>query len=147
MSGFRRPESVLVIVYTDDLKILLLKRNEPFEFWQSVTGSLEDGESPADAAVREIAEETGLASGDRLADAGRQRVFQIDPRWLDRYAPRINENLEYEWHYRLDAPVDVQVNPAEHDEWAWVTIDEAIERVWSWTNREALEALRSVATP
>lgn len=88
-----------------------------------------------------------MASGDRLTDAGRQRVFEIDPRWLDRYAPQITENLEYEWHYRLDAPVDVQMHPAEHDEWAWVPIDEAIERVWSWTNREALETLRSVATP
>ena len=31
---------------------LLLKRREPFPFWQSVTGSLDPGESAPDAAMR-----------------------------------------------------------------------------------------------
>ena len=123
--------------------MLLLRRTQPFAFWQSVTGSLEADESPAQAAAREIHEETGLLPNDRLVDAGLQRTFQIDPRWLDRYAPGITENIEYEWHYRVDSPIDVQIDRAEHSEWQWLPVDEAIERVWSWTNRAALEALRS----
>ena len=43
----------------------------------------------------------------------------------------------------LDSTVDVTLDPAEHSEWQWVPIDEAIEGVWSWTNREALESLRA----
>ncbi|RLA27835.1 MAG: dihydroneopterin triphosphate diphosphatase, partial [Gammaproteobacteria bacterium] len=31
----RRPESILVVVYTDNADILLLKRSQPFAFWQS----------------------------------------------------------------------------------------------------------------
>ncbi len=57
---FRRPESVLVAVFAADGQALLLRRSQPFEFWQSVTGSLGDGESPDAAAVRELFEETGL---------------------------------------------------------------------------------------
>lgn len=142
MSGPRRPESVLVVVHTDDLDVLLLRRIAPFGFWQSVTGSLDPGESAAAAARRELEEETGLSDAERLTDTGVSRTFTIDPRWLHRYAPGVTENREYEWRYRLPAPVEIRSDPDEHSEWAWFPIDEAIELVWSWTNREALEQLR-----
>jgi len=122
---------------------LLLRRVSPFDFWQSVTGSLLQSESPADAAARELVEETGLSVEGRLHDTGRARLFTIDPRWRDRFAPCVTENLEHEWHYMLDSTVDVTLDPAEHSEWQWVPIGEAIEGVWSWTNREALESLRA----
>lgn len=134
---------MLVIVYTDDANVLLLKRSAPFEFWQSVTGSLEEGESVADAAHRELSEETGFVNEGNLVDSGRRRIFTIDPRWRKRYAQGITENTEYEWHFRLRNPLDVRIDDAEHSAWQWVSIDAAIERVWSWTNREALQVLRT----
>ena len=144
MTGPRRPESVLVVVYTDGLDVLLLKRIEPFSFWQSVTGSLDPGESAADTALRELREETGLAGEGHLTDTGLSRVFTIDPRWLHKYPPGITENREYEWHYRLPGCIDITADPDEHSAWGWFPIEEAINRVWSWTNREALEQLRDL---
>jgi len=47
---------------------LLQRVNWP-EFWQSVTGSLDAGESPEQAAVRELREETGY-SAERLEEIG-----------------------------------------------------------------------------
>jgi dATP pyrophosphohydrolase len=140
----RRPESVLVIVYTDDGEVLLLQRRAPFEFWQSVTGSLDPGESPQDAALRELAEETGLSEERRLLDGRISRTFTIDPRWRDRYAPGVTENTEYEWHYRLTGATDIRIDEDEHTDYRWLPIDEAIDAVWSWTNRDALVNLRSV---
>ena len=142
MPGGRRPESVLVLVYADDRQVLLLRRVSPFDFWQSVTGSLEPGESPAETARRELLEETGLSGEGRLIDTGTRRAFTIDPRWRNRYAPGVTENVEYEWRYRLPRPLAITADPAEHSEWQWVAIDDAIRQVWSWTNREALERLR-----
>ena len=81
----RRPESVLVVIYTPD-EILLLKRNADFEFWQSVTGSLEAGETPDDAASRELFEETGIAEVE-LINCDHSAEFEISPRWRDRYPP------------------------------------------------------------
>jgi dATP pyrophosphohydrolase len=49
---FKRPESVLVVVHTDDGQVLQLLRREPTGFWQSVTGSLQEGETPLKAARR-----------------------------------------------------------------------------------------------
>lgn len=139
----RRPESVLVIVYTDDEKILLLKRNKPFEFWQSVTGSLEADETPEDGARRELVEETGLVDEGDLIDTGRHQIFTIDPRWRDRFADGVTENKEYEWHFCLNSSLDIEIDAAEHSDWRWVCIDQAIDKVWSWTNKTALEKLRT----
>ena len=85
MSEARRPESVLVVVYTDDAQVLLLRRRQPFDFWQSVTGSLKKGESHSDAAARELREETGYTSEGKLLFSDVSRHFEIDPRWRDRF--------------------------------------------------------------
>ena len=112
------------------------------QFWQSVTGSLERGESPTDAACRELQEETGLSDQGELIETGVSRVFTIDPRWRDRYAADVTENTEYEWRYRLEYSADIQLCDVEHSDYRWFDLDEAIDTVWSWTNKEALERLK-----
>ena len=131
-----------MIVYTDDAKILLLRRHSPFDFWQSVTGSLDVGEQSSDAAQRELNEETGFKEEGELVDTGVSRRFTIDPRWLDRYSPGVTENTEYEWRYRLPVTMEIQVNQEEHSAYSWMPLEEAIDAVWSWTNKEALRDLQ-----
>ena len=49
------------IFHPEDREILLLKvENEKVSFWQPITGGIESGESPEEACLREIKEETGL---------------------------------------------------------------------------------------
>ena len=45
MKAFKSPESVLVVIHTPELQVLLLERAAHAGYWQSVTGSQEDGES------------------------------------------------------------------------------------------------------
>ena len=139
--GYRRPESVLVVVATRDGQVLLLRRSAPFDFWQSVTGSLDPGECHAAAARRELFEETGLTDEGRLEYSGVARRFTIDPRWRDRYAPGIVENVEYGWHYLLDDTCPIRLSADEHSDYSWLPRRQALATVWSWTNREAIEAL------
>lgn len=129
-------------MYTDGGDILLLRRQAPFEFWQSVTGSLDPGESSQDAASRELFEETGFAAEGELIDRQYSRIFTIDPRWRKRYATGVTENKEHEWHYRLGDTADISLDDSEHSTYRWTAIDEAIDAVWSSTNKEALVALR-----
>ncbi len=142
-TAWRRPLSVLVLVHTRGGEVLLLHRRRPFSFWQSVTGSLEADEDHAATARRELAEETGIDAGERLRYTGVSRVFVIDPRWRDRYEPGVVENAEFEWRLELPQRCTIRLADDEHDDYAWVQLDEAIERVWSWTNREALRALQA----
>lgn len=141
MSGpYKRPESVLVVVYTDHGEVLLLRRREPADFWQSITGSLDGDETPQAAAARELQEETGLVTPTPRA-TGRTRRFPILPAWRRRYAPDVIENVEHEFQVRLTARTAIRINPAEHLEYLWLARTEALRRASSWTNRDAIERL------
>ncbi|HET8697078.1 MAG TPA: dihydroneopterin triphosphate diphosphatase [Gammaproteobacteria bacterium] len=142
--GFKRPESVLVVIHTRALECLLLERVQPKGFWQSVTGSLRWDETPAEAAAREVREETGLDPAG-LRDAHVQSSFPILPEWRARYGEGVDTNVEHLWYLELPAPRDVVLAPREHVRYGWLPLEEAIRKVSSWTNREALERLRAAA--
>ena len=144
--SFRRPESVLIIVYTAALECLLLERVRPAGFWQSVTGTLHWEETPAQAAVRELREETGLGAVG-LRDAGVTRRFPILPAWRSRYAPDVVENTEHLWYLERPDRQPITLNPAEHRRCVWLPLPEAIATVSSWTNRAGFEGLLPPASP
>ena len=116
----------------------MLRRNQPFDFWQSVTGSLRAGETHAEAAYRELLEETGLKGEGELRYSGISRQFVIDARWRDKFEAGAVENVEFEWHYRVPEIMDIQICDEEHSEFIWLPIPAAADKVWSWTNRDAL---------
>lgn len=140
-TAYRRPESVLVVVHTDGGDVLLLQRSQPFDFWQSVTGSLQPGETHVAAALRELREETGLGKDGILTFTGVSRQFTIDPRWRSRFAPGVTENVEYEYLYRLQNQAPITLSADEHTAWRWSRIEDAAACVWSWTNRHAIGQL------
>jgi len=140
---YRRPESVLILVYTKEAEVLMLKRSKPFPCWQSVTGSLRDNETQEVAASRELREETGLIDEGVMTCNNISRTFAIDSRWQHKYKDHNETNIEYEFCYLLDNRLEIKLNSLEHTDYCWLPIDAAIKKVWSWTNKQALELLAS----
>jgi dihydroneopterin triphosphate diphosphatase len=142
VSTHKIPISVLVVVYTADLQVLLLERADRPGFWQSVTGSQDEGETLEQTAVRELREETGLeAARHRLSDWRKQNRYEIYRRWRHRYAPGITHNTEHVFGMLLPRPVSVVLAPKEHLRYEWLGWREAADKVFSWSNAEAIREL------
>ena len=139
INKYKRPESVLVVVHTAT-HIMLIKRTDHANFWQSVTGSLEWGEMPESAALRELKEETSIEV-DALRTTGVTRSYAILEEWKKRYPPGAVRNREHLFYCYMDHQPEVQLNPREHDDIQWLDFQQAQAQVFSWSNRLAIQSL------
>ncbi|MGH8716355.1 MAG: dihydroneopterin triphosphate diphosphatase [Burkholderiales bacterium] len=141
-TSYKIPVSVLVVIYTPDLQVLLLERADHPDYWQSVTGSLGEGETLQQTAIREVKEETGLdATQYPLVDWGVQNEFEIFTEWRYRYAPGVTKNTEQVFGLLLPKTLLVTVSTREHLNFAWLPYREAAEKCFSWSNRDAILSL------
>ncbi|MGH2378519.1 MAG: NUDIX domain-containing protein [Candidatus Limnocylindria bacterium] len=120
--------------------VLPLKRARD-GIWHIPAGGVEEGETPRDAAGRELEEETGLQAAAQLQDL---KCSQRDPfgdHAHGNYPPGVSritlENLAVEapagWEPRLDA---------EHTEYQWRSFDDA-HALFQWDNtRSAFQVLQ-----
>lgn len=100
-----------------DGRVLILKRSKKVgtfkEHWAAISGTVEDGETPTHAALREIEEETGLSkgklshvkSGNAILVDSQEGSFRVFP-FLFRTE---TENINLNW---------------EHSEYAWISKNE-----------------------
>ena len=142
---FKIPESVLVVIYTPQLDVLLIRRADTTDFWQSVTGSKDEvGEELTQTAMREVLEETGidcrpgapLHAG--LRDWTLANVYDIYPRWQHRYAPGVTRNTEHVFGLAVPSGTVVVLNPREHTEYRWLPWRDAADACFSPSNAEAI---------
>lgn len=154
MTHYKQPVSVLVVIYavassaagradsavrTNGPEVLLLERADYQGYWQSVTGSLEAGETLRDAAIREVREETGLdALRYTLSDWRIENVYEIYAHWRYRYPPGVTHNTEHVFGLQLPHAVGVQLDRREHLNFQWLPWQDAAEKVFSPSNRSAI---------
>lgn len=114
-----RDVAAAVIQRVDDGRVLLVQRGPTAptfpNCWGVITGFMDPGESPAEAALREITEELGV-TGELVRDG---EPFTVD----------IGPFIVRAWPFlcRIDpaAPITLQ---AENQRWAWVPLDEVFAR-------------------
>jgi len=142
VAQYKIPISVLVVIHTPELQVLLLERADRPGFWQSVTGSQDAGETLPQTAQREIAEETGLDAGRyELFDWHKQNQYEIYRRWRSRYAPGVTHNTEHVFSLQVPLPLAVTVAAREHLQYVWLPWREAADKVFSWSNADAIREL------
>ena len=144
-SPFKIPQSVLVVIYTSALDVLLIKRADVADFWQSVTGSKDAlDESFGETAVREVQEETGidchagspLSAG--LVDWDLENVYDIYPQWRHRYGPGVTRNTEHLFGLCVPPGTPVVLSPREHTHYQWLPYRDAAAACFSPSNAEAI---------
>lgn len=125
------PQPVVAAVVTSDRGVLVGRRNDGRPPWTLIAGEIEPGESPADAAIREVKEETGLQ-----VDAGEREIGR-------RVHPATGRTMIY-LACRPVGRTDVHVgDPAELAEVRWARLAEVeqllpglYEPVWRHLVRE-----------
>ena len=130
---------VKVMVHDDHRVLLLHRKPERGNFWQPITGSIEDGETPIETARREILEETGNRREPDPLDL--EQSFMIESQYLAaRHSGPIIAS-EIGFVAELPSSATIHIDADEHDSFGWFTFDEAYETIrWS-DDREALERL------
>ena len=149
---YKIPQSVLVVIYTPALDVLLIKRADATDFWQSVTGSKDSvQESFAQTAVREVFEETGIVcepgSGGLLTlqDWFLENIYEIYPRWQHRYAPGVTRNTEHLFGLMVPQGTAIHLSPREHTAFRWLAYRDAALACFSPSNAEACLMLPRLA--
>jgi len=130
---------VKVMVHDDHRVLLLHRKPERGNFWQPITGSIEDGETPIETARREIVEETGHpGEPDPL---GLEQSFMIESQYLAARHPGPIIASEIGFVAELPSTATIHIDTDEHDDFGWFTFGQAYETIrWS-DDREALERL------
>ncbi|MDP2271109.1 MAG: lipoyl(octanoyl) transferase LipB [Archangium sp.] len=112
--------TVSVVVTREDGRVLLLERTAARGgFWQPVTGRVEAGESPLQAAQRELMEETGLESV----------VVPLDYEHCFPFGEGRPPQVFRETAFMAKARGEVRIDPGEHSACGWFTREEAIAKV------------------
>lgn len=149
-AAFKIPESVLVVIYTPEQDVLLIRRTD-WGTWQSVTGSKDHPEeSWLDTAIREVQEETGIDAchpSCHLQDWQLENVYDIYPAWRWRYAPEVSRNTERVFGLRVPHKWPITLSPAEHTDWQWQPWQAAADQCFSPSNAEAILMLPRFVKP
>ena len=115
----------------EDREILLLKvENETVSFWQPITGGIESGESPEEACLREIKEETGLL------------LACSNLTGLGNFTVKIDENLTIHKNLFLvlTEQKEIQISD-EHVDAQWVALDKVSSQLYWPSNQETFEII------
>lgn len=110
------PAPVVVAVATCARGVLLGRRHDARPLWTFIAGEIEAGETPVDAAIREVREETGLA------------VRAVEHDLCSRAHPATGRTMIYLVCEPVGERTDVRVgDPEELAEVRWVPLAEALE--------------------
>jgi 8-oxo-dGTP pyrophosphatase MutT (NUDIX family) len=119
---------------------LLLHHHRRLDRWLAMGGHLEGGESPAEAALREGREESGLADLQLVSPD----IFDVDKHVI----PACEDEPE---HFHFDvrylattrAPEAITMDAAESKELQWVHFDRALELMGDESSRRAIRKIRA----
>lgn len=136
----RQPVQVLVhplrLVGRDWEYLLLRRLPSRGGFWQGVTGGVEGQESLADAARRELIEETRLLPI-MLQSIDYSYSYPMDE-GLRQSHPEASEIEEHVFFAQVDGESEPLIDPEEHDRFIWCGLEEAIGLLHWPENKDAL---------
>lgn len=146
----RLPIQIEAILFkrTDGTIQYLLLKTVPRrgEFWQPITGGLEEGETKIEALKREIREETGIKNIMKIIEDVHY-YEPIDPpliEFLKKHGQACKYLKQYAFGVEVSSEEKVILDGKEHSEFKWCSVQGALGLLKWKGNKEALEKLNEI---
>jgi putative (di)nucleoside polyphosphate hydrolase len=120
---YRRGVGIALFNHQGDV-FVAQRLDSPGPAWQMPQGGIDEGETPLDAAWRELHEETGITSAELIAESEGWLSYDLPPElaatlWKGRY-----RGQEQKWYaFRFTGPeseIDIAGEHPEFSAWKWV---------------------------
>lgn len=134
MSDLLRPNAGIV-VFNDKGNVLLCRRSDETEAWQFPQGGIEKGETPAEAARRELEEETSLHSVILIQTLTTPISYYFPPEVLAKTRTRgwqyIGQKMYWSLFYFSGDEKEINLNTVnrEFSAYQWGTLEQAYDLI------------------
>ena len=135
----RKPKQVLVFLYRKNengvYEYCIFYRNK-LNFWQGLSGGVENNETLIETVKREVFEETGIRVNDiyQLSSVSSIPVLDVTDEFY--WGKNVYVAFEYSFGVFIDS-YDIKLS-SEHNEYKWFLFEEAYDKLKYDSNRTAL---------
>jgi len=124
-----------IVVFNKARRVLLCKRNDVKDSWQFPQGGIDEGETPKEAAFRELREETSLTDVTWVTTLTEPARYRFTPEIIASMQKRGYHNVGQDMYWSLfyfdgsDDKINLDTENPEFDEFCWTTLEEAYNLV------------------
>jgi len=119
-----RPCVGLMLVAADSRVFVARRIDMPSEAWQMPQGGIDDGETPRQAAMRELREEVGTDRAEIVAESPHWRDYDLPAELLGRIWGGRYRGQTQKWFLLrftgTDSDIDIETETPEFLAWQWV---------------------------
>jgi putative (di)nucleoside polyphosphate hydrolase len=123
----------LVLFNRDGLVWVGRRLDQKIEAWQMPQGGIDEGETPEQAALRELEEEIGTGNAEIIAESKDWLTYELPPEllgvaWKGRYRGQKQKWFALRFTGR-DSDITIDTEHPEFAEWRWVAFDRLVELI------------------
>lgn len=141
------------VLFNNEAKVLICARKDSeLDSWQLPQGGIEAGETPAQAAQRELCEETSITSVQLISSTKEAYRYTFPPEVLEKRIKRgmftPGQDIYFSLFKFIGSNSEINLNTAlpEFKKYEWVELEEAVHRV-VWFKQEAYQKMADAFRP
>lgn len=117
-----------LMLVNDQGLVFVARRKDTPDAWQMPQGGIDKGETPHEAALRELEEEIGTAKAEIVAESSQWLRYDLPADLVGKVWKGKYRGQEQKWFLLRftgsDADIDIATRHPEFDAWKWAPVDE-----------------------